>query len=1243
MTRIWIVIALTVMLGTALHVAIRRVAVTPRRPQLRDPVHSAGPASRPAVRHLGFRPAQQDPKPVGPEQSAPLPNQRTAAYEGLHTLDELIQDKPVKPLEMTANAIEQGLKETGAIKFSFESGPLIFPAVSPKDQNGVATAIMQELETRPHDTVKVHAGRTAVILSSGERSGRSVAMCVFPALRAMYGALKGQNPPSISAAELAAQPLAADEQSITACLNRIERISVQLGSSHFVMPLTDKSPRTQLARAILPLIQQQSVRKMRLLDADKTLYIASTGANGDWCVGLLVSPLIDDSATPEPSGAHGADKAHDRTTNDPFAADTKEKAERSLKTYPLQHSRAADIATILQQLFRDERVSIAADMRTNSVVVSGPDNLQSAIEALARKLDEAPAKVTSPVPNVNHATSPTAGSKPVTESPQKLTAASMIQPPWYANIAEARAAARRLNRPLLLHFRAAWCDVCRKMKTEVLNTPEMQRALRDRVVGVQIDIDQHPDLAEEFKIDGIPAWLFVSPSGKAISTTVGFTTFQNLMAKIAHAESATAESFQEQYHSSEQKAAELARQLREAGGSDVALKAKLREAVAKAFEARQQLHQSELASFKERMAKIQQTIRSREIIKEEIIDRRVEDLLNPDFKWEATHESKTPAAKPRVAAQPLSNPPELGSGNRVSELQGEWYLESIKGAGIRSYEEGLRCRIHGTKWAMVRGIHLVPYEITLNPELEPKTIDMTVKRTDGMPAITSKGIYRLEGDNLIVAWGTDETVRPTGFDDPNAGIHTWGRVQEQDKAIQFEFTGPVGAKLTRLEADTGSNGVKIRDYTLPVRIPLAAGTRQRFKFSQFPDDPHWEQVISIEVPFVSTGSRDFVRQHAIPVQITETERDWTYNGTSFKKAIYLTNANQPGAKPAIAELVTNASISPSTDVDKEARRLGTLVAVIHSLQGTITFPGTSTSHVIGPQLIDQEPPSLPITLKEAVDKFRTNTANDTFQIAIPLTEDEVVAAIRWVLLPTNPRPLHGVERRVLQRIADERLLPGGWSINVRSDVAIPATLPPMVQYLNAMEGVETFVTGAGEFPRPLSAGASHTGAFRQWIVLSYAPAGTGMNRGYVIRSTPFFAPSNLDQGEPKAASLDPKSISLLTAIEEFNQAHHTIAGEKQPPLTEGEVVAALRDWKSRRRELAISDAEFVVFQEIAERRQLPPGATLEVLETFQPDDKSTFDIWSIRIKIPKADPAQGTVALIIRERFIRSTVGNGSR
>jgi hypothetical protein len=125
-------------------------------------------------------------------------------------------------------------------------------------------------------------------------------------------------------------------------------------------------------------------------------------------------------------------------------------------------------------------------------------------------------------------------------------------------------------------------------------------------------------------------------------------------------------------------------------------------------------------------------------------------------------------------------------------------------------------------------------------------------------------------------------------------------------------------------------------------------------------------------------------------------------------------------------------------------------------------------------------------------------------------------------------------------------------------------------------------------------------------------------------------------GHSRAAESSPDgSASLAKAIAGFNaSASENPIGAEQPPLTEDEVIAAIRWWDFHRKDAPMSDQEYRALRNIAESHQLPPGAEFEVLTGFEPNDEITFDAWSVRIRMPR--PNGGTYAFVIRERMIRS-------
>lgn len=107
------------------------------------------------------------------------------------------------------------------------------------------------------------------------------------------------------------------------------------------------------------------------------------------------------------------------------------------------------------------------------------------------------------------------------------------------------------------------------------------------------------------------------------------------------------------YEAANKHAHDLAESLRQT--PDPAKKSELRTAVQRAFTLRQSLLRAELQEMQARLEKTQQSLDMRDRIADQIVERRVEDLLNPQLKWE---DSALPPTK--------DSSPEIGTGGRYN-------------------------------------------------------------------------------------------------------------------------------------------------------------------------------------------------------------------------------------------------------------------------------------------------------------------------------------------------------------------------------------------------------------------------------------------------------------------------------------------------------------------------------------------------------------------------------------------------
>ncbi len=93
---------------------------------------------------------------------------------------------------------------------------------------------------------------------------------------------------------------------------------------------------------------------------------------------------------------------------------------------------------------------------------------------------------------------------------------------WHEWGEEAFAAARRLNKPILLDIGAVWCHWCHVMDRESYDDPEIAKIVNERFVAIKVDRDERPDIDARYQVavqalsgqGGWPLTAFLTPDGK---------------------------------------------------------------------------------------------------------------------------------------------------------------------------------------------------------------------------------------------------------------------------------------------------------------------------------------------------------------------------------------------------------------------------------------------------------------------------------------------------------------------------------------------------------------------------------------------------------------------------------------------------------------------------------------------------------------------------------------------------------
>ena len=73
------------------------------------------------------------------------------------------------------------------------------------------------------------------------------------------------------------------------------------------------------------------------------------------------------------------------------------------------------------------------------------------------------------------------------------------------------------SKPMVVDFYATWCGPCKEL-APILD--EIEKNHKGEVIFKRIDVDQEPELAQEFCIEAIPMLMFITPTGE-YQTIVG--------------------------------------------------------------------------------------------------------------------------------------------------------------------------------------------------------------------------------------------------------------------------------------------------------------------------------------------------------------------------------------------------------------------------------------------------------------------------------------------------------------------------------------------------------------------------------------------------------------------------------------------------------------------------------------------------------------------------------------------------
>ncbi len=455
-----------------------------------------------------------------------------------------------------------------------------------------------------------------------------------------------------------------------------------------------------------------------------------------------------------------------------------------LRNYQLKHTKAAEVLKLWQQLNGGDVNGATIDQRTNSIVfLANEAAARDTIEALALLDSEAPSPIFPPTP-----TPVVQGSSPQAPVPAKSKPAGPLRKFTFkhAKIADVLKILGELTgsnddnmegfvvdertNSVIWKVRDEWES---RHWEETLSTLDGESP----VSTSKLEKTPSPYRQTEIRSDGVSL------------------SFQTITFSMEADRSNTVESLKQRYNELEQQTHQLANKLKQSQSLSEAQRTELQLAVRNSFDARQTLQRAELADLARRMNSMQQSIDMRDKLAEKIVQKRVDDLMNPDLKWDAGPLSGPTLAGPNKGSSislvplPLSLAPSVTSVPYVpgeqpetvirKRIQGRWIAQVCTQGDsneLAQWNEPLEIHIEGNTMMYMVGKENLTGPILLSEcrdtrlsqisENGPLPIDF-VYDPNGDPQ-TYLGIIACNGETLSICMATDnandnKSFRPALF------------------------------------------------------------------------------------------------------------------------------------------------------------------------------------------------------------------------------------------------------------------------------------------------------------------------------------------------------------------------------------------------------------------------------------------------------------------------------------------------
>lgn len=109
---------------------------------------------------------------------------------------------------------------------------------------------------------------------------------------------------------------------------------------------------------------------------------------------------------------------------------------------------------------------------------------------------------------------------------------------WANDLTQAKANAAATGKPILMEFSANWCPTCRAVKRNVWPDKRVENAVNGRTIPLAVDVDAQRDLASQYGVNGIPAFIVTDATGQVLARKEGYVDADGVIALIDSAKRA---------------------------------------------------------------------------------------------------------------------------------------------------------------------------------------------------------------------------------------------------------------------------------------------------------------------------------------------------------------------------------------------------------------------------------------------------------------------------------------------------------------------------------------------------------------------------------------------------------------------------------------------------------------------------------------------------------------------------------